>query len=264
MSLTAFLLGWSPVIFLAALAVWGRKSALALSIYGLLYVIILTGWYFQTPLRVMLLAGVDGILTTLPLLLVVFLGILLAQLFLDTGALPRFLAWLLGGLPSPLTRQVVVTLGVANFFEGASIIAEPIIAPMLLTAGVPPAGAAALSIVGYAGLMGVEMAGIIITVLALITGLPYQDLGVATAWWSLPATLLLASTIPFFLAVPGEGWRRLPLILASALLVAVVALAGAIWLGVAVAGMLGGLALILVHLAAGKLGAGRSGNWRPF
>jgi lactate permease len=244
MSFSLFLWCWSPVILLSVLAVFFKRSALELAVYGFLYVALLAAWAFQTPWTVVWLAAADGFLTTVPLLAVVFLGILFSQLLVATGSLERLVIWLLSGLDRSLSRHLLIALGLGNFFEGASIIAEPMVAPMLHTAGVKPAGAAALSIIGYAGLMSIEMAGIIITVLALVTGLPFYDLGVAAAWLSVPGTLLMALCIPFFLPDWREGWRRLPFILGCALLVSLAALAAAIWLGVAIAGMVGGLVLV--------------------
>ncbi len=149
-----------------------------------------------------LLAGLDGVVTTLPLLLVVLAGIMLCNLLVAAGAIDRLVAWFLQGLRHPRHRHLFITLGIGNFMEGASVIAEPIVAPMLRAAGVSPAGAAALSIVGYAGLMSLEMAGIILTVLSLVTGLPLAELAVATAWLSVPAVLLMAAAIPWYL--PGR------------------------------------------------------------
>lgn len=257
MSFSLFLWCWTPVAVLSLLAVVLKRSALELSIYGLGYVAVLAAWGFQTPWQVMGLAALDGILTTVPLLAVVFLGILFSQLLVQTGSLERLVGWLLSGLDRPLSRHVLIALGLGNFFEGASIIAEPMVAPMLLTAGVPPAGAAALSIIGYAGLMSIEMAGIIITVLALVTGLPFYELGAATAWLSVPGALLMALCFPFFLPDTKEAWRGLPFILGCALVVSVIALGAALWLGVAIAGMLGGLALVVLLLGRGD----RAPSW---
>jgi lactate permease len=243
MSLPLFLLCWTPVVLLSVLAVFLKRSALELAGYGFCYAVLLVVWAFQTPWAVVWLAAADGLLTTAPLLAVVFLGILFSQLLVATGSLERLVTWLLGGLDQPLARHLLIILGLGNFFEGAGIIAEPMVAPMLHTTGVKPAGAAALSIIGYAGLMSLELGGIIITVLALVTGLPFYDLGVATAWMSVPGTLLMALCLPFFLPDWRESWRRLPLILGCALLVSLAALAAAIWLGVAIAGMVGGLVL---------------------
>ena len=136
-------------MLLSVLAVFFKRSALELAVYGFIYVALLAAWAFQTPWAVVWLAAADGFLTTLPLLAVVFLGILFSQLLVATGSLERLVVWLLSGLDRPISRHLLITLGLGNFFEGASIIAEPMVAPMLHTAGVKPAGAAALSIIGY-------------------------------------------------------------------------------------------------------------------
>ncbi len=252
MDLIPFLLSWSPVLLLAVLAVIFKRSALELSLYGLGFTIALAYLAFKTPFSVILLAGLDGVLTTAPLLLVVLAGILLSNLLVAAGALDRIVAWFLRGLRRPRHRHLLIGLGIANFLEGASVIAEPIVAPMLRAAGVNPAGATALSIIGYAGLMGLEMAGIIITVLALVTGLPLADLEAATAWLSLPALLAMAAITPWFLPRRDGGWRFLPAALGSGLLVGLVALAAALTVGAPLSGMAGGLALMAALLLLGS------------
>jgi lactate permease len=252
MDLANFALSWSPVLLLMVLAVGFKRSALELSLYGVMFSAALTHLVFQTPVRVILLAGLDGVLTTLPLLLVVLAGILLANLLVATGSIDRVVAWLLQGLRSSRHRHLFISLGICNFLEGASVIAEPLVAPMLRAAGVQPPGAAALSIIGYAGLMGLEMAGIIITVLALVTGLPLEELAAATAWLSVPALLAMAACIPWFLPRPDGGWRLVPLALGSGLLVGLAALGTTLTLGVALAGMAGGLALMAALMLLGS------------
>jgi lactate permease len=252
MDLTLFALSWSPVVLLTVLAVGFKRSALALSLYGVMFTAALTHLVFATPIPVIFLAGLDGVLTTLPLLLVVLAGILLANLLVATGSIHRMTAWLLQGLRSPRRRHIFISLGVCNFLEGASVIAEPLVAPMLRAAGVKPAGAAALSIIGYAGLMSLEMAGIIMTVLALVTGLPLAELATATAWLSVPALLAMSACIPWFLPRPDGGWRLVPAALGSGLLVGLVALGTTLTLGVALAGMAGGLALMAALLLLGS------------
>lgn len=254
MDLSLFLLCWTPVILLTVLAVGFRKSALSLALYGFLFTMGLVTLVFRTPLSVALLAGVDGILTTLPLLLVIFSGILLSQLLMYTGSLKRIADWFMGGVRSVYQRNLLITLGVCNFMEGASVIAEPVIAPMLRASGVSPMGSAALSIIGYAGLMTLEMAGIIITVLSLITGIPETELGIASAWLSIPATAALAASVPFFL--PGSTGRVREVITSSAcgIFLGLAALGTAVYLGVSISGMLAGLALILVLVMLGPRG----------
>jgi len=165
-----FLWSWTPVLVLSVLAVGFKQSALALSICGALFSLFLTVWVFQTPVSVVLMAGVDGIFTTFPLLLVIIAGILLSQLLITTGSLVRIVNWFMLGVPGVFLRNLLITIGVGNFMEGASVIAEPVVAPMLRASGVLPIGSAALSIIGYSGLMTLEMSGMILAVHSLITG----------------------------------------------------------------------------------------------
>ncbi len=239
------------MLLLAVLAVVLKRSALELSLYGLGFTVGLVRLAFKTPLAVIFLAGLDGVLTTLPLLLVVLAGILLCHVLVAAGALDRLVAWFLTGLRHPRHRHLFIALGLGNFLEGASVIAEPIVAPMLRAAGVAPAGAAALSIIGYAGLMSLEMSGIIITVLALVTGLPPLELAAAAAWLSVPAMLAMAACIPWFLPRKDGGRQLLPLALGGGLLVSLAALAAVLTLGVALSGMVGGGALMAALMALG-------------
>ena len=248
----AFILSWSPVLLLMLLAVVFKRSALQLSFYGLGFATGLVYLAFKTPFTVIFLAGLDGVLTTVPLLLVVLAGILLCNLLMAAGAIDRLVAWFMRGLRHPRHRHIFIALGIGNFMEGAGVIAEPIVAPMLRAAGVSPVGAASLSIIGYSGLMSLELAGIIITVLALVTGLPARELAVATAWLSVPAVAAMAACVPWFLPKPDGGWRLLPEALGAGLLVGLVALMVVLVAGVALSGMVGGLALMAVLMLLGR------------
>jgi len=148
-----FILCWAPVLLLTVLSVFFRMPALTLSICGSLFTLLYVVILFKTSLTVALLSALDGIVTTLPLLLVVFAGIMLSTLLQATGSLSRIVTWLMGGVRNALHRSLLITFGVANFMEGASVIAEPVVAPMLRSAGESPAGSRAFSIVGYAGLL---------------------------------------------------------------------------------------------------------------
>lgn len=249
-----FVLSWTPVALLTVLAVFLRRSALELSVYGFVYALILALGFFRTPLPVGLLAALDGLLTTLPILLVIFTGILLSGLLMSTGALGRIVDWFKIGAGGGLSRNMLITFGAGNFLEGTGVIAEPVIAPMLGAAGVRPTSAAALAIIGYAGLMTLEMAGIIVTVLALVTGLPVRELGLASAWISIPATLLMTLSAPFFLPREGTLWRSLLTALGLGLLLGFTALGAVAWVGIPISGALAGLAVIAAVIL---LGSGR-------
>mgnify|MGYP001047646958 CR=1 FL=1 len=254
MNLALFLLCWTPVLLLTVLAVFFRRPALELSIWGCLFTLALVVFGFDTSIVIALLAAADGVLTTLPLLLVIFAGILLSSLLMSTGSLARIVTWFKGAAGDAFGRNLLITLGVGNFMEGAGVIAEPVVAPMLHAAGVSPVGSAALSIVGYAGLMTLEMAGIIVTVLSLVTGIPVGELGVASAWLSIPATVIMALCVPIFLPKPSGGLRRLALAGACGLFLGFVALGCAAFVGISISGIVAGLALIFVFIFFGPRG----------
>ncbi len=251
MELTLFILCWTPVILLTLLAVVFRRPALELSVYSLIFTLLLTMFFFNTPLSVALLTGLDGVATALPLILVIFTGILLSTLLTATGSLKRIVDWLMGGVRDAFHRNLLITLGISNFMEGASVIAEPGVAPMLYAAGVSPAGAAALSIIGYSGLMTLELTGIIITVLSLVTGIPIQELGIASAWLSVPATLAMAACVPMYLPESG-GIRGMALTLACGFFLGIAALGVTVFIGVSISGMVAGLALIFCLILLGN------------
>lgn len=258
MDMTMFALSWTPVLLLTVLAVFFRRPALELAIYSTIFTAGLVATAFATPIGVILLAGLDGILTTLPLILVIVAGIMLSTLLMHTGSLQRIVTWFMGGVRDGFHRSLLITLGVGNFLEGAGVIAEPAVAPMLHSAGVGPAGAAALSIVGYAGLMTLEMGGIVITVLALVTGIPVADLAPAAAWLSIPAVTAMALSVPLFLPRPlpvAGGWLLAGGCGAAA---GLVALGVVLWLDVTISGMVAGLAvcLLLVLIGTRRLGLG--------
>lgn len=250
-----FLWSWSPIVLLTVLAVCLKKSALSLSCYGTAFSLLLTVWVFQTPVPVVLMAGLDGVFTTFPLLLVIFAGIFLSQLLLSTESLGRIVNWFMQGVSSPFLRNLLITIGVGNFMEGASVIAEPVVAPMLRAGGVTPVGSAALSIIGYSGMMTLELSGMILAVHSLITGLPIQTLAVASAWLSIPASLLMAACIPFYLKGSEDSGvdfgRQMVISLGSGLIASIIALITVYLAGPSLAGMIGGLGLMLILIRLG-------------
>lgn len=254
-NLNLFLWSWSPVLLLTVLAVGLKQSALALSVFGTAFSLLLTVWVFQTPISVVLMAGLDGVFTTFPLLLVIFAGIFLSQLLLSTGSLGRIVDWFMQGVSSSFLRNLLITIGVGNFMEGASVIAEPVVAPMLRAGGVTPVGSAALSIIGYSGMMTLELSGMILAVHSLITGLPIQALAVASAWLSIPASLMMAACIPFYLRGSEDSGvdfgRQMVISLGSGLIASIIALITVYLAGPSLSGMIGGLGLMLILIRLG-------------
>jgi len=75
-----FALSWTPVLLLTLLAIVFGQSALALSVWGLVWALVMAKGFFDTSLTVGLMSALDGVFTTLPLMLVILGGILFSSL----------------------------------------------------------------------------------------------------------------------------------------------------------------------------------------
>ena len=238
-------MSWTPILFIIVLAVGFKPQALELALWGTLYVIGLVFFWFKTSAGVVVIAGLDGVLTNLPLLLVIYSGMLLAGLLLQTGALARVVSWFSGLTRSRWHRTLLIAVGSGNFMEGAGIVAEPVIGPMLRATGLPATGSAALSIAGYSGLMILELGGAVLTVLTLVTGLESDVLGWDVALLSLPATMLLVLSFPWLL---GEA-NRFRSVLFLLLVVGVLAGGGTLfavrYVGTSISGLFGGVTVLV-------------------
>jgi lactate permease len=250
----SYALAWSPVLLVLVLAVAFRRPALELSLAGLGFTFVLCATAFGTPAGVLLAAGLDGVLTTLPLLLVILAGIALSVVCLAKGSLQRIVGWYEGRVAGEWHRTALLTLGLGNFMEGAGVIAEPVLAPMLRASGLSPAASAALSIVGYSGLMTLALAGIIVTVLAAVTELAPEALGLRVAVLSVLPTLLLSLSVPWFATGGRDVWRKAGLFAAAGLTAGLAAWATVAWVGVPVSAMFGGLAVVALLMLWGRRG----------
>ncbi len=236
-----FFLAISPVILIFVLVVFFRLSILKLAIVSYCYTLLLTLFVFKTGLKVIFLSSIDGIITTLPILLVVYTGILLSQFLLEKKSLQRLTLALSEGLKNKFHKAFLLTAGFVNFFEGAGVIAEPVAAPMLYSAGISAEGSVALSILGYSGLMHLALAGVIVTVLANVTLISPEILANDLIFLSFPATILLFLTIPYLIGEAKLLKKNFVLIVITGLVVNFFAYLSVKYISYSVSAMIGGI-----------------------
>ncbi len=191
------------------------------------------------------LSILDGIITTLPLILVVYGGILLADILVSTGSLNRIGGGLGRNVKSKIGKALVLSFGLSNLLEGAGIVAEPLTAPVCYEEGFSPEEAATLSIWGYSALLTLEFAGIILTVLSLATEIQIADLIMPVTLFSLIGSSIMIFLLPVILE--GKGWEKKEYILlgvAVCVLVFIVFLT-ARYIHYKISGVLGGVGVIL-------------------
>lgn len=245
MSLLDFSLSWTPIVLITILAVVLKCQALELAFWASMSTVALVVLWFKTPPDVVFLSSVDGILRNLPVLLVIYFGMLLSGLLISTGSLSRFVDWISGLTRNRWHTILLVSVGSGNFMEGAGVVAEPLVAPMLLEAELPVKGAAALAIAGYSGLMILELGGALLDVLVLVTGLDGAALSLDVALVSLPAVMLMTLFIPWLTFQGGNSWSRFLTALAVGCLAGIGALFAVRYLGPSLAGLFGGLTVLV-------------------
>ncbi len=248
----SFFIALSPVLLILVMVVVFQIDLLPLSLLSFAYTAAVAALFFSTTPKVLALASLDGVLTTLPLLLVVYAGILISQFLLEKGSLQRLTLAFSRGVEGKFRKAMLIAAGFGNFFEGAGVIAEPVVAPMLYSVGISPTGSAVLSILGYAGLMHLALAGVIVTVLANVTSLPLQELAITLALLSFPATLFLYTTIPIFMGEPKAMLRHLPMALAVSTVITLSAYLSVQLVGFSISAMVGGLSGIVAIFALHK------------
>jgi len=240
-----FFLALSPVLLIFILVVFFRLDVFRLAFISFFYTVVVARFFFATTFKVLALASLDGVITTLPLLLVVYAGILISIFLLEKGSLQRLTATLARGVEGDFRRSLLLAVGLGNFFEGAGVIAEPVVAPMLYSAGISPTGSAVLSILGYAGLMHLALAGVIVTVLANVTALPSGELALTLALLSFPSTFFLFLALPIFIGQSGVLKRQVPLLFALSLVMVLVAYLTVRLVSYSLSAMLAGVAGVL-------------------
>ena len=240
-----FLVAISPVLFITALILIFRTGIILTGFAGLLFTASIVHFYFATTLKVVALSVLDGVLTTLPVILVVYTGILLAEILVSTGSLKRMGGLILGRVHSRLGKAVILSFGLSNILEGMGIIAEPLTAPLCYEEGFSPEDSAILSIWGYSALLTLEFAGIILTVLSFATGISIENLVLPVTLFSIAGSLIMFLLLPFVLE-EGE-WKKKDMILltASPLILGLFVSLSVKYITYKMAGVFGGGAVLL-------------------
>ena len=236
-----FFFALSPVILIFILVIFFKIDILKLSIISTIYVVLIALFKFHTSFYVIFLSTIDGVLTTLPIILVVYTGILLSQFLIEKKSLQRLTSSFLSNSKDKIQKSLILAGGFGNFFEGAGVIAEPVVAPMAYSAGISPQGSVVLSILGYSGLMHLALAGVIVTVLAAVTSISPRILSVDLSILSFPATFFLFIFIPYLIGEQRLLKKYLVLIVVLSFVINVFTYLTVKYISYSVSAMIGGL-----------------------
>lgn len=257
----------APILVPVALLLVLRRSAALAGAAGLAVALALTGLVPDYGVAAAELgrALAAGALATLIVSYVLLGGMLLHGILREAGALDAVAGVAAGLVPDPGRRALIFVLGFSVFLESVTGFGIGIVfaAPLFLALGYGPRRAAVLALAGQCavtwGALGIG------TVLgAELTGVPVARVGFLAAPLTVPLMLLCGAAALWLSGGRPVLVRRLPELLLYTALLAAVAGAGSLWLGVEVAGMIGGLAVAAAGLAVDRVASGRpAGTVRP-
>ena len=218
-------------------------------------------------------AGEYGLLT-LQVLLILLFGMLLAALLERSGAMAELSRFLSDSVPTPTLGAAAVVFGVVPFAESVTGygVGVTVGVPILRALGFAPAKAVILGMLGLNAVAWGAL-GPGTSIAAQLSGQTFRDVGVFSALFNGPTLVLVASlvwlTMRFAGSEPGQSSDHRPglgsalAVFASAALLWVSVLTVNLLIGTAVAGVLGGLAVLVTlfvffRVRTGRLPATRS------
>ena len=228
------------------LAGWRSLHAAALGVAVALSVIALA---FAQPASTWLAAGMHWAPVLLEVLLIVAGGLLLSEVLRASGAQKALADWLLARAGSGTGAVLLVVHGITPFAESVTGfgVGVTIGIPLLAHFGLPPRKVVLIGLLGLCAVPWGSM-GPGTLVAATMAGLPFKELGQASALVSVIPFVITGMAAAALASVPGRRWPALLQgLLSGLLLTAAVALMNTL-AGTAPAGALGALLVVGWHL----------------
>jgi len=195
-----------PVLTLVVLLGWLRKPAGIASPCGLAVAFLVAVFAYRMPASIAISAAAHGAAFAIfPILWVIFWAIALFRITVETGQ-SEIIKTSIGRLtPDPRLQMLLIAVAFAGFLEGAAGFGAPvaIAATMLVGLGFSAFNASAACLLANTAPVAFGSIGIPLLTLALITGLPVNKLGIATAAICLPVAII----IPVYIMLAMGGRR---------------------------------------------------------
>ena len=233
-------------VIAALLAGWRSLHAAALGVAVALPVIALA---FAQPASQWLAAGSHWTPVLLEVLLIVAGGLLLSEVLRASGAQKALADWLLARAGSGTGAVLLVVHGITPFAESVTGfgVGVTIGIPLLAHFGLPPRKVVLIGLLGLCAVPWGSM-GPGTLVAATMAGLPFKELGQASALVSVIPFVITGMAAAALASAPGRRWPALLQgLLSGLLLTAAVALMNTL-AGTAPAGALGALLVVGWHL----------------
>ena len=237
------LLALAPILIAIALLICRQSSWISATV-GVIAAGIMMVLFFPTPASVLLESSADYFPLILEVALILLFGMILARLLEEAGSMGVISAWVESAAPSRSLGVALVVFGLVPFAESVTGfgIGVTIGVPVLRLLGCSLRQSA---ILGLLGLIAVPWGalGPGTTVAAALAGLDVDALGTATAWLNAIPVVVVASSV---IVIMRPGLASALGIAAAAALMWTGILTASMTIGMAPAGIIGSLTVIVV------------------
>lgn len=257
----AIFLAAAPILTSVVLILALRQSAVRAGAAGLAVavLVVVSAPVYRLDAEGLGRALLSGALSTLMVSYVLLGGLLVYTVLREAGALAAIAEAVAKTVPDPARRALILVLGLSVFFESATGFGIGIVvaAPLFVALGYRARDAALLALAGQCAVTWGALA-IGTTLGAQLTGVPAARLGLLAAPLTLPL-IVLCGGVALWLSGGAAALRRAwpEMLLYGGLLSAVLAAASR-WVGIEVAGMIGGLAVAAAGFAVSRVLTGGS------
>jgi lactate permease len=173
------LLVLAPVIVIFLLLVLRKTAADIAGLAGWIITVLVAWLYFNTPLEIVFKASLSGLLSSLPIALMVAASILQITIMQETGAMSRVVALIKTISPSNRVVQIMlVNMGFGTILAALGATPVSILPPIMLAMGYSSFIAIALPAIGYDALCTYALLGIPIVVFSGFVGKPVNEVGI--------------------------------------------------------------------------------------
>ncbi len=178
MNFLALLLALLPVVVILLLLVLRRTAADTAGLIGWVATVLVAWLYFRTPLTIVLLISLAGVVASFPITIMVAASLLQVAVMKETGAIDRIVALVKTVAPKDQVVQImIVNIGFGTLLAAMGATPVSILPPIMLALGYTSFVAIALPALGYDALCTYALLGIPVVVFSSFVGKPVNEVG---------------------------------------------------------------------------------------
>ena len=172
------LLALLPIALVFYLLVFRRTAADIAGLAGWGLAIVVAWLYFKTPLIITIKSSLAGVISSLPITLMVMTSILQVTIMLETGAIARVAALIKCVAPrDPVVQIMIINIGFGTLLAAMGATPVSILPPIMMVLGYSSFTSIAIPALGYDALCTYALLGIPVVVFANFVGLPVDQVG---------------------------------------------------------------------------------------